>query len=325
MIISRTPFRISFVGGGTDLPEFYTRSAGAVVSTTISKYMHIAISEGFEDHMRLSYSRTEIATSIDEVQHPLIREALKLTDLTDDRLHIYSMGDVPAGTGLGSSSTFAVGLLNALNAYKGAYVNARNLAEQACHIEIELLQEPIGKQDQYAAAFGGLRWIRFNADGSVETEPIVCKRETWEALQAHLVPLYLGSSRSARDVLSDQRDRVSDTFPLMCQMRDLVPEFVRVLERGTGLAELGEILHQGWLLKRQLASGISNPEIDEYYERARAAGALGGKILGAGGTGFMLLFCEPHLQTRVREALPELRYFPFDFEREGSRIIFYEP
>lgn len=325
MIISRTPYRVSFVGGGTDLPAFYRRSQGMVVSTTINKYMHIAVSEGFEDYMRLSYSRTEIVKRVDEIQHPLIREALKLTGLTDQRLHIYSMGDVPAGTGLGSSGAFTVGLLKALWAYKGAYAEPRTLAEQACHIEIDILGEPIGKQDQYAAAFGGLSWIRFNPDDTVTVEPVVCSPETWASFQEHVMLFFLGSSRPARKVLTEQNERVEETFPIMCQMRDLVPEFVRVLQRGTQLAELGELLHQGWLLKKQLAQGISNPMIDEYYERARAAGALGGKVLGAGGTGFLLVFCEPHLRERVRQALSHLRYFPISFEREGSRIIFYEP
>jgi D-glycero-alpha-D-manno-heptose-7-phosphate kinase len=296
-----------------------------VVSTTVNKYINIAVSEGFEDHMRLSYSRTEIVKTVDEVEHPLIREALKLTGLTDNRLHIYSMGDVPAGTGLGSSSAFLVGLLKALWATKGIYVHGRALAEQACQIEIDILGEPIGKQDQYAAAFGGLRWMRFNTDGSVETEPVVCKPETWRALGQHLATFYLGSSRAARSILSEQQERMDDTYALMCRMRDMVPEFVRVLGRGTNLAELGEILHEGWMLKKQLASGVSNPEIDEYYERARRAGALGGKVLGAGGTGFLLMFCEPHLRGQVRDALSDLRYFEMGLEREGSRIVFLEP
>ena len=325
MIISRTPFRVSFVGGGTDLPSFYQRSYGMVISTTINKYIHIAVSEGFEDHMRLSYSKTEIVTSVDQIKHPLIREALKLTGLTNNRLHIYSMGDVPAGTGLGSSSAFAVGLLNALWAFKGVYTSARDLAEQACKIEIDILKEPIGKQDQYAAALGGLRWIRFNPDGSVETEPVVCKPETWQAFQDHIMLFFLGKRRAARTILKEQSERVTDTYPILCQMRDLVPEFVKILERGTRLAEIGDLLHQNWELKKKLASGISNPKIDEYYERARQAGALGGKVLGAGGTGFLLVFCEPHLQSRVREALSELRFFPIRFERSGSRIVFYEP
>ena len=324
MIISRTPYRISFVGGGTDLPEFYTRSPGMVVSTTINKYMHLAVSAGFEDHMRLSYSRTEIVRHVDEIQHPLIREALRLTGLTDDRLHIYSMGDVPAGTGLGSSSAFLVGLLNVLWAYRGQRRSARELAEQACRIEIETLGGPIGKQDQYAAALGGLRWIRFHADESVESEPVVCRTEVRQALQDHLMLFYLGASRSASGILSAQQDAVDGTYPLMCQMRDLVPEFVRVLERGSNLGELGELLHQNWLLKKQLAPGISSAHIDECYEQARAAGGLGGKVLGAGGTGFLLVFCEPGLQERVRMALAGLGPFETGFSSEGSRIIFYD-
>jgi len=296
-----------------------------VVSTTINKYMHIAVSEGFENHIRLSYSRTEIVKSVDEIQHPLIREALKLTGLTDKRLHIYSMGDVPAGTGLGSSSAFIVGLLKALWAFQGVYVTPRDLAEQACHIEIDILGDPIGKQDQYAAAFGGLRWMQFNQDGSVDTEPVVCSAETVRALEEHIMLFFLGRSRSAREILGEQKAQVEEKFEVLKKLRDLVPEFVKVLQRGTRLAELGEILHEGWMLKRQLASKISNPEIDEYYERARAAGALGGKVLGAGGAGFLMVFCEPHLQGRVREALSELRYFPIGLEREGSRIVFYQP
>lgn len=325
MIISRTPYRVSFVGGGTDFPGFYRQHSGMVVSTTIRKYMHIAVSEGFEDHMRLSYSRTEVVSTVPEIQHPLIREALKLTGLTNDRLHIYSMGDVPAGTGLGSSSAFLVGLLQALWAYRGHYAGPRELAEQACHIEIEVLGEPIGKQDQYAAAIGGLQLVRFNRDDTVDVRPVVCTEVTRAVLDEWTMLFYLGSTRASRAILTEQKANVGRREEQLLQLRDLVPPFVEVLEKGGDVAVLGDLLHDGWLLKKRLSTGISSPTIDEHYERAREAGAVGGKLLGAGGTGFLLVLCEPNKQADVRQALAGLRHFPVALERDGTRIIFHDP
>lgn len=321
MIISRTPFRVSFVGGGTDLPSFYDQEPGAVLSTTINKYVYITVNKRFDDTLRISYSKTEIADRLDLIQHPLFRETMRTVG-TDAGLEITSVADVPSGTGLGSSSSFTVGLLHALHAYRSQYKAAADLASEACHIEMDILGEPIGKQDQYAAAFGGLRRYQFNGDGRVHVDPIICASETRAALFDHLMLFYLGGSRDANQVLKEQSRNTNDKISCLRKMRDSVQLFQAILTRGTRLNEIGELLHEAWSCKRQLACNISNSRVDEFYERARTAGALGGKLLGAGIGGFLLLFCEPQKRTQVRSALRELREVPFAFEPEGSKIIY---
>jgi D-glycero-alpha-D-manno-heptose-7-phosphate kinase len=321
MFISRTPFRVSFVGGGTDLPCFYTREQGAVLSMTVNKYAYITVNRRFDDTLRISYSQTEIVDQLDQVRHPLFRETLRHTGLRSG-LELTSIADVPAGTGLGSSSSFTVALLHALHAFKGQHTTAQQLAEAACHLEIDVLHEPIGKQDQYAAAYGGLRRYEFNQDGSVFVDPVICSADTKRTLLEHLMFFYLGSVRDARDVLAQQVRNATCKFEFLRKTRDLVDEFWKILICGRGVEELGILLHEAWICKRQFADNISTARIDDFYERARSAGASGGKILGAGMGGFLMIFCDPRNQSDVRDALSELRQVEFGFEPEGSKIIY---
>jgi D-glycero-alpha-D-manno-heptose-7-phosphate kinase len=321
VIISRTPFRVSFVGGGTDLPEFYTRRSGAVISMAIDRYVYITVNRRFDDTLRLSYSKTEIVDNLDCVAHPLFREALRLCEVHQG-IEATSIADVPSGTGLGSSSSFAVGLLHALHAFRGSHRSAEDLAEQACHLELDVLNEPIGKQDQYAAAFGGLRRYSFNADGSVSVDPVICSEDVKTRLFEHLLFFYVGGSRDARQILKEQADRTEQKLEYLDRIRDLADRFHEVLITGQSMSELGEVLHESWLCKRKLASNVSNERVDELYEVARRAGAIGGKLLGAGQTGFLMLFCPPSKQAAVRERLKDLREMAFGFESEGSKIIY---
>ena len=323
MIISRTPFRVSFVGGGTDLPCFYSHEQGAVISVAINRYVYITINRRFDASLRISYSRTEIVDSVDQVEHPLFRETMRHTGMMSG-LELTSVADIPSGTGLGSSSAFAVGLLHSLEAFKGCYKTAYELAESACHLEIDVLGEPIGKQDQYASAFGGLRRYQFNSDGSVYVDPVICSQETKAKLLQHVMFFYLGGSRDARQVLHEQSCNAQKNFDFLRGIRGLVDDFWAILTRGNGICELGDLLHQGWTLKKRLANNVSTTRIDDYYDRARRAGVLGGKVLGAGMGGFLMLFCEPKLQAAVREELKELREVQFGFESEGSKIIYIE-
>jgi len=326
MIISRTPLRISFVGGGSDLPAFYQQEAGAVVSTAINKYIYITVNPKFDDRIRASYSRTEMVDHVDELKHELIREALKLVRI-DRGIEITSISDIPSrGTGLGSSSTYTVGLLNALYAYRNYFAGAERLAREACIIEIERCGKPIGKQDQYIAAYGGFRFIRFNFDGSVFVDPIVCAPETRERLQEGLLMLYTGLVRSADDILREQSHNTQNDEEKRASLRQMVglAEQMREALLRNDLDGFGEVLHAGWTEKRKLASGITKPCIDEWYERARAHGAIGGKILGAGGGGFLLLYAPPELHPEICEALSELRPIDFGFSPEGSKLIYVE-
>ena len=326
MIISRTPLRISFVGGGSDLPAFYQQEAGAVVSTAINKYIYITVNPKFDDAIRASYSRTEIVDHVDELKHELIREALKLVRI-DRGIEITSISDIPSrGTGLGSSSTYTVGLLNALYAYRNYFAGAERLAREACIIEIERCGKPIGKQDQYIAAYGGFKFLRFNSDKSVFVDPIVCAPETRQRLQEGLLMLYTGLVRSADDILREQSHNTQtdeEKRAGLCRMVSLAEQMREALLRND-LDGFGEVLHAGWMEKRKLASGITKPCIDEWYERARAHGAIGGKILGAGGGGFLLLYAPPERHPEICEALPELRPIDFNFSPQGSRLIYVE-
>jgi len=321
MIISRTPFRVSFVGGGTDLPGFYQREQGAVISATINKYVFLTVNRRFDDTLRISYSKTEIVDRVGDVHHPLFRETMRFTGV-DSGIEVTSIADIPAGSGLGSSSSFTVGLLHALHAFQGAYKTADELAGEACHLEMGTLGEPIGKQDQYAAAFGGLRRYRFNPDGTVFVDPVICAADTKSALFSHLLFFYLGGCRDARQVLEEQARNTERKMEHLRTIRRSVDAFWEILVRGEPTVAIGELLHQAWLAKKELAANISNERIDQYYDRARAAGALGGKVLGAGMGGFLLLFCEPTRQQAVRECLRELREVHFGFEPEGSKIIY---
>jgi len=324
MIISRTPLRISFCGGGTDLPSYYREQQGAVVSTTLNKYVYITVnrlSRYFQNSILLKYSKSELLDSVDEIRHPIIREAMKMTGVVD-RVEITSMADIPAGTGLGSSSTYAVGLLHALYTFKGEYVSAGRLAKEACEIEIDRLGDPIGKQDQYIAAYGGICRIRFNPDETVFVDPVICSHETKAALQENLLMFYTGKTRRAGDILEKQEAATPEKMDALTRMRDLGDRALEVLREGRSLSRFGDVLHEGWVLKRSLVDSISDDEINKYYEKARGAGAIGGKIAGAGGGGFFLFYVEKQNRNRVREALSDLQELPFRFEPQGSKIIY---
>ncbi|MBI5569774.1 MAG: GHMP kinase [Desulfomonile tiedjei] len=324
MIITRTPLRISFCGGGTDLPSYYSKQQGAVVSTTANKYIYITINRltpYFQHRILLKYSQTELVDSVEEIHHPIIREAMKMTGVLG-RVEITSMADIPAGTGLGSSSSYAVALLHALHTFKGEYVSAGQLAREACEIEIDRLGDPIGKQDQYIAAYGGVCHIRFNPDESVFVDPVICSYETKRALEENLLMFYTGMTRRAGDILEVQRATTEQKMEALTQMRTLCSEVLEVLRQGKSLNSFGEILHEGWRLKRSLVDTISNNSIDDHYEAARKAGAIGGKLLGAGGGGFLLFYVEKQNHGRVRQALEDLQELPFLFEPQGSKVIY---
>ncbi len=326
MIISRTPLRISFVGGGSDLPAFYRQETGVVVSTSIDKYIYITVNAKFDEKIRASYSQTEIVGHIDKLKHELIREALKMVRI-ERGIEITSISDIPSrGTGLGSSSTYTVGLLNALYAYRNYFAGAERLAREACIIEIERCGKPIGKQDQYISAYGGLQFIRFNPDESVFVDPVVCAPETKRRLQQGLLMLYTGLVRSADEILNEQSHNTQNDEEKRAALRRMVSlaEQMREALLRNDLEGFGEVMHTGWLEKRKLASGITKPCIDEWYERARAHGAIGGKILGAGGGGFLLLFAPPERHAQICEALPELRPIDFRFSPQGSKLIYVE-
>jgi len=322
MIITRTPFRVSFCGGGTDMRDFYRIEHGAITATAINKYMYITVNKRFDDSIRVSYSKTEIVEDIEQIRHPLVREALKLVEITKG-IEIVSIADIPAGTGLGSSSSFTVGLLNALHAYKGTLKSAEELATEACHIEIDILGEPIGKQDQYMAAYGGIHHVQFNPDESVFVNPLICSQETKQELCKNLLLFYTGVSRNARIILEEQKAESSkpNKVVILREMRNLAVEIKDCLIHGD-LEGFGRLLHNGWMLKKSLASSITNDKIDAYYSQALSAGAAGGKILGAGGGGFLLLYCPKEKQPGVREALNDLTLTEFSLEPEGSKIIY---
>lgn len=321
MIITKTPFRISFAGGGSDLASFYEKHSGCVLSTSINKYCYISIHPYFDpEYTLLKYSENELVKDSSEIKHSIFHYILN-----EQKVHgveITSTADVPGGTGLGSSSTFTVGLLNTLSCYQGKYMSKGKMAAKACEIEIEKLGNPIGKQDQYAAAFGGLNFIRFNMDGSVSVSPIVMKPQTYKMLEENLVLFYTGTTRSANVILSEQKknsdaDKNIDNLLKMCQLAE---NMKKVLEQND-ISSFGDLLNEGWLLKRTLASGISNPEIDILYNKALANGATGGKLLGAGGGGFLLFYCEKEKQAKLKEAL-KLRQLDFAFEHDGSSVIY---
>ncbi len=323
MIISRTPLRISFAGGGSDINWFYEKSPGAVVSTAINKYIYITVNKKFDTKIRVSYSHTEIVDNVTEIRHDIVRESLKLLGI-DGGIEITSISDIPSeGTGLGSSSSYTVGLLHALHAYKGEFVSAERLAREACHIEIDILRKPIGKQDQYISAFGGLQYIQFNSDDSVFVEPIICNAKIKQKLSDNLIMFYTGLTRSADSILERQKDAVqrhADKFMMMQRMVAYAYKMRKVLCENE-LSEFGKILHENWLIKRELSAGISNNQIDLWYEKALEKGALGGKITGAGGGGFLVLYVPKSKQRKVISEIPLINS-TFLLEPEGSKIIF---
>jgi D-glycero-alpha-D-manno-heptose-7-phosphate kinase len=322
MIVSRTPLRLSFVGGGTDLPDFYEQHGGAVVSTALDKWIHVVVAPRFEGDVRVSYSRTEIVPTARAVEHDLVREAMRMTGVPRG-VDIVTLADVPSrGTGVGSSSSVTVGLLNALYAFQGVYKPPLQLAEEAATIEIDILGKPIGRQDQYAAAVGGFNLIEFLPHGGgVRLAPIIAPHETFKRLQRSLILLYTGVQRSADGALDKQRGAIRNgrAVEALSRMRDFAYEFRDRLAEGD-VDALGGLLHENWELKRGLADGISSRDVDAWYERARAAGAVGGKILGAGAGGFLLLFAPVERQDAVRAALSELRELPLRFSAQGTQL-----
>ena len=326
MILSKTPLRMSFVGGGSDLPAFYRDEAGAVLSTSIDQYMYVAVNRKFDGRIRISYSKTEDVESVSEIAHPLVREALGLVGI-EGGIEIASMADIPShGSGLGSSSTYTVGVLQALYAYRNQYVSKARLAEEACEIEIHRCGEPIGKQDQYAAAFGGLNLIRFHPDETVSVDPVICPRDTLQTFEDSVLVFFTGRTRSASELLKRQSEetRQSDRKVLLRRMVELAHEMKRELESGA-IDRIGAILHENWSLKAQLTNGISDAQIDAWYQAGLKAGATGGRLLGAGNGGFLMFFAPSERHDAIRAALAPLKPVPFRFDRNGAQIVFYQP
>lgn len=321
MIVTRTPFRISFAGGGSDIASFYQKHGGCVLSTSINKYMYISVHPSFDRKQTvLKYSKTETVSDISQLEHQYFKQVL--TNLGISGVELVSTADIPSGTGLGSSSSFTVGLLHSLYCYKGKYVSKERLAAEASEVEIEQLGNPIGKQDQYAAAYGGLNFIEFRRDGGVNVEPLIMSTRNIRRLENNLMMFYTGQLHSASVILKEQKSNITagDKEINQLKMCDLARELREELQNGN-IDAMGSILHKNWLLKKTLASGISNPAIDEAYDKAILAGATGGKLLGAGGGGFMLFYVPQEKQDAVKEAigLPQL---PMTFDRQGSTVIY---
>ena len=325
MVISRTPLRMSFVGGGTDFPGFYREHGGAVVSTALDKYVYVTVNKKFDDGIRIAYSSNEEVGCVDDINHPLVRATMKFLGLQGG-LEITTIADIPSqGTGLASSSAFEVGLINALGAYTGRYVSAEALGRESCQVEIDICGEPIGKQDQYAVAYGGFNFIEFRPDDSVVVSPIVALPKTLQTLRANTLMFYTGITRSASQLLKQQSEAIAsekakrDTLVRMAGLAHVLRDELQ--QNNTD--SLGEILHENWELKKTLTKGISNPAIDAWYNLARQAGATGGKLLGAGAGGFLMIYAPSERHAQIKETLNMLRPIGFEFEPLGSRIIFY--
>jgi D-glycero-alpha-D-manno-heptose-7-phosphate kinase len=328
MIISRTPFRVSFFGGGTDYPAWYQEHGGAVLATTIDKYCYISVRElpPFFDHrFRIVYSIVENVKQIDEIRHPAVRAVLTRLAVAKG-LEIHHDGDLPARSGLGSSSAFTVGLISALHALEGRYTTSETLATEAIHVEQCMLREAVGVQDQITTAFGGFNHITFRSDGSFHINPMVLPAERLQTLQDHLMLVFTGMSRIAGDVAQAQLDDLKHHQSDLRAVHEMVAEAIAILASpARDLTEFGRLLHQAWTIKRTLSARVSNPVVDALYEAARRAGAIGGKLLGAGGGGFMLLFVRPEERARVTAALGERIVVPVKFESAGSKIVLYQP
>jgi len=321
MIITKTPFRISFAGGGSDMKDFYKEHGGCVLSTSINKYMYITIHPYFDEtKTALKYSQNEIVNNINDIKHSIFK--CVLNDKKISGVEISSTADVPSGTGLGSSSSFTVGLLHSLYCYDGKYISKAELANEACKIEIEKLGNPIGKQDQYAAAFGGLNFISFYQDDTVSVEPIIAKSDTIKKLQDNLVMFYTGLTHDSNKILAEQKKyiRNADKTENLIQMCNLARDMKHSLENNN-IFDFGDILNEGWIRKRELSGGISNPIIDKIYQKALVNGATGGKLLGAGGGGFFLFYCLKENQEFLKNAL-QLKPFDFQFEHDGSSVVY---
>ena len=321
MIITQTPLRVSFVGGGTDLEVFYRHEEGGVISSAIDKYVFIIIKGRFDDKIYINYSKKEIVDRPEEIENDIVRECLLLTGL-DDGLEITVLADIPSeGSGLGSSGSFTVGLLNACYAWMGEQVGPDRLGSEACHIEIDTLGRPVGKQDQYIAAYGGLRRINFKTDGSVDVHDLGIRNERRRVFGSNLLLFFTGQTRNAEAILTEQKRGIRQNLQILRGIRDQVHHMEENLANDH-LDKVGTLLDRGWQLKKQLASSISNSTIEEMYQKALEAGALGGKVAGAGGGGFLLVYVPREKQNSVRQALRDYREFPFILERDGSKVIF---
>ena len=327
MIISRTPFRISFFGGGTDYPAWYRKHGGAVLATTIDKYCYLLcryLPPFFDYRISVVYRQTERCQTIDEITHPAVREVLRYLNMYRG-VDIHYAGDLPARSGMGSSSSFTVGLLHALYALKGQMPSKRQLALESVYIEQELLKETVGSQDQVSAAYGGFNHITFLPDGEIAVRPMTLTRERISELNSLLMLFYTGIKRTASNIAESYVEDIESREKQLRIMSDMVDEAISILSSGQDITRFGALLHETWQAKRTLSSRVSNSYVDEIYEQARSAGAIGGKVTGAGGGGFMLLFVPPSRQREVREKLNKLVYVPFKFEFSGSQIIFYDP
>ena len=327
MIICRTPYRISFFGGGTDYPGWYRQHGGAVLAATIDKYCYVTcrhLPPFFEHRIRVVYRQIETCKTADEIGHPTVREALRFLRI-ERGVEIHHDGDLPARSGMGSSSAFTVSLLNALHALRGEMATKHQLACEAIHIEQDVLQETVGSQDQVLAAHGGLKHVRFQPDGEIEVSPMVLPPGRIAELKSHLLLVYTGIVRTAADVARSYVPGIATRRRQLRIMKELVDESIDVLSSGMNILAFGDLLHEAWQAKRSLSSQVSSGEIDDLYERARSAGAIGGKLTGAGGGGFLLLFAPPDKHRDVLDALDGRIHVPFEFETSGSQIIFYEP
>jgi len=321
LIIVQTPLRISFFGGGTDFPAFFMEEGGCVLSSAIDKYIFVTIKERFDKKLRIGYTQTEIADHLDEIRHDLIRESLRLTGIGEG-VEITTMGDIPSeGSGLGSSSTVTVGALHAMYSYLGEIVSAERLAREACGIEIDHLKKPIGIQDQYIAAYGGLRFLEFKSDGEVKVEKIKISPESHRILNDNFLLFFTGISRKADTILKEQKSNIKDRLTELREIKQMAVEARSDIESGN-FDSFGKLLDQSWELKKRLSRTVSNGKINEMYHSAKRAGAIGGKITGAGGGGFLLLYVPYEKQTAVRETLCELQELPFHLEADGTKVIF---
>lgn len=321
MIITQTPLRISFFGGGTDFANFYRQEEGCALSSAIDKYIYVIVKERFDHMIRVGYTRTELVEHPDDLQHELVREALCLTGV-HRKIEIDTIGDIPAtGSGLGSSSTVTVGILNALYTLRNLPPTHEQLAQQTCQIEIQHLQKPIGKQDQYIVAYGGLRFIRFLPDETVVVDSVELENEAERQFNEQLMLFYTNTARRSESVLHEQNTNIINRMDILRELKAMALHGRTLLETSK-FDEFGRLLHEGWQYKKKLASRISNSTIDDIYSKACKAGALGGKITGAGGGGFLLLYCPHEKQARVRRALAPLTELPFHLEADGSKVIF---
>lgn len=325
MLLSRAPVRFSLGGGGTDLPSYSSQHGGYLVAAAIDKYVFVSANRRFYDNIRLAYSKTEIVDNVDQIEHRIFAASLRHTGITKG-IELVSVSDVPSNSGLGSSSSFTVALLNALRTYRRDFLSSKELAEEACKIEIDILREPIGKQDQYIAAFGGITAFTFHPNGEVDVERVPIEPYVIEQLEQNLMVFYSGVTRSASAVLKEQGATITqnkdDAVERMHRIKAIGHETYRLLTRGE-IDTYGELLHEHWENKRRLASSMSDPTLDEHYEAARRAGAIGGKLMGAGGGGFFLFYSPPAARRGLYDAMVKrgLKPFPFHFDPDGARIV----